>query len=305
MNEIFDKLILRIIFSFFICFIILCYKYIHQLIYPASAGLNLKKLNPVENPAESIYFFGRLLGIAMIFTELNLTSSNHLALNLFHFALWGVSTIVIYIISLYITENVLLTQFNYLDEIIKRKNLSYAVICFVNSIAVAKIIHRITAESEFSLIIFTIFWLLALVSYSAATKLYSFVSKFELKRCIINKNIGTSFSFAGLLLAITSIIDISFKQVHHNLQQYSIHTILSMVLSLIIFPIFFHGLHFIFKSNNQAAASGNGAIIDGENTLNRINLGQGFLEGCLIFGAGLLTSVIIGQIEFGIIYPFF
>lgn len=63
MAEIFDRLVIRILLAAFVCVMIYVYRYAHVLFYPSVKRQVLKRINPGENPADSIHLFSRLIGM--------------------------------------------------------------------------------------------------------------------------------------------------------------------------------------------------------------------------------------------------
>jgi uncharacterized membrane protein YjfL (UPF0719 family) len=197
MNEIFDKLLIRFLFTLFICFALFLYKYFHVVFFPTSRRQLLAPQYPLENTADIIHFFSRILGIGIIFSALEFNEYIGILISLFHFFVWGVTGIVIYFFSLYITESIIFYNFNYKTEILKRENFAYSVISFVNSVCVATLIRAIFIESESSLVLMIILWLLVMVIYGFITKLFRFVSKFHFSNLLRQKSIALSFSYSS------------------------------------------------------------------------------------------------------------
>ena len=119
---------------------------------------------------------------------------------------------------------------------------------------------------------------------------------------MIQKNLGLAFSFSGYLFGINTIILTAFNQEHLDIKRYAVQVTLSVLLSLIIFPIFQKGIKFIFKVQEDLIGKDkNYSTFDVENP----EIGYGVYEGIIFYSSALLTSVIVGQVQFGIIYPFF
>lgn len=298
MNEIFDKLLIRFIFSLFICGVLFLYKYAHHILYPSGRKQVEKKFNPDDNNSDSIHFFGRLIGLCIVFTDLGFNETAGMTLSLLNFLIWSALSILFYLGSLYITESIFFYQFTYTDEILKRKNYAYAITNLVNSLCVAMIIKKVIAESEFSIILLLMFWLLSMVLYGFMGRLYGRISKLNLNVLMIQKNIGFALSFAGFLFGCTNLILTAFSQQHHDIKRYGIQVILAVILSLIIFPIFYNGFFKVFNISTSNKEK--------DSTTDRVpTIGFGIAEGSLFLASALLTTIIIGHIEFGIIYPFF
>lgn len=300
MNEIFDKLIIRFLFTVFICLGLLFYKYAHVLFYPSQKKQILKRIYPSENYVDTLHIFSRLIGIALIFSTLEFNEYIGFVRSVLDFFILGSSGIVLYLLSLYILDNIIFYNFDYKDEVLKKKNLAYGIVSFTVSISLAFLVQTIFRESEHSLIILFILWLFALVLFGFSTKLYQYASKLPFNSLMIQKNTGLSLSYSGFLFGCTLIIISAFHHEHHDLVSYCIQVILKTLLGVLIFPVFRLGVIYVYQIQDQ--------LDDGVKTASAQevpHLGYGIYEGAVFLVCGLLTSIIIGQIHFGTIYPFF
>lgn len=300
MAEIFDRLLIRILLTVFVCIMIYLYRYAHVLLYPTVKRQIMKKIHPAENPADTLHMFSRLVGIALIFSSMTFNETSGVILSIFHFLLWGTIAVVLYLASLYIIESIVLYNFDYADEILKRKNMSYAVVSFCHSIVIAYLTRTVLIEAENSLIILIVLWLYMMVIAGFSVKYYHFITKLSFNRMMIQKNLAISFSYIGYSLGAAFIISSCFDQEHYDITIYCIQVLLKTVLSLIIFPLFKRGIQRIFpiKSGGDDRSM---THIESDHQ----SLGYGFYEGCLFLSAAILTTMIVNKIQFGTIYPFF
>jgi uncharacterized membrane protein YjfL (UPF0719 family) len=298
MAEIFDRLIIRILLAAFVCVMIYLYRYAHVIFYPTLKRQVLKKINPAENPADTLHLFSRLVGISIIFSSITFNESSGIFLSLFHFAVWGSIAIILYLLSLYIIESIVFYNFDYTDEILKRKNMSYAFISFCHAIVIAFLTRTIMMEAENSLVILLVLWLYMLVIVGFSVKYYTFISKLTFNRLLIQKNLSLCFSYGGFSLGAGLIIASCFDQEHYDITVYCIQVLLKTVLSLIIFPLFKKGLVKIFPIR---MGDERGSQVETEMQ----NIGYGFYEGSLFISGAILTTMIVNRIQFGTIYPFF
>ncbi len=295
MNEIFDKLLIRVLFTGFICIALFLYKYAHTIFYPSKKKQILKKIYPAENPVDTLHIFSRLIGVALIFSTLEFNEYIGVFISSFHFFVWGIIGFVLYLLSIWVMESIVFYNFEYKDEVLKKKNMAYGIVSFTMSICLAYIIRTIFKESETSLVILFILWLFALVIFGFTTKLYKFISKLAFNSLMIQKNVGLSISYSGFLMGNTILIGAAFSHEHHDITSYCVQVILKVLLGALIIPIFRIGISYIFKISEHH---------DSEDRDN-LHLGQGIYEGALFLTCAFLASIIIGQIHFGTIYPFF
>ena len=301
MNEIFDKLLLRIILTIFICLCILLYKYAHLLFYPSTRQQIIKSFYPTKNSADTIHLFSRIIGIGIIYSEFYFHLSQGLFVALLDFFLQSTITFTIYLSSLYILEQIVLFNFNYLDEVIKRKNIAYALLCFSLSISVAYIIKKTLIISGDSIIIFLLIWLLSMVLLGFSTKTFPLYSKISFNKSIIQKDPAIAYSYIGFIWGWTLIISSSIQHEINDLKWYLIQVITKILLSLIFFPAFKIGLIWLFKLKFPLDSTGN----KDEKLESQENLSLGIYEGILFFTSAFLTGIITGQIHFGTFYPVF
>lgn len=296
MNEIFDKLIIRILFTIFICLAIWGYRYIHVLFFPSQKKQFFNKVYPLENQADTLHVFSRLLGLSIIFSSMEFNEHSGVLFSVLHFVTWSFLSILLYLLSLYITESIIFPKFTYADEILKKKNLTYATVNLANAVSVSFLIKSVISESEESLIISSILWLFILSIYGIVLKFYRLISALQFEQLMIQKNLNLAYSFSGFIMAATIVLISSFNHEHHELVAYMIQTVLKILLAMLIFPIFRVGLTFIYKID-QSPEEAEKDIFEGH--------GIGVYEGVTFLSSGFLTSIVIGQIHFGTIYPIF
>lgn len=294
MNEIFDKLLIRFLFTIFICLALIIYKYAHTIFYPSAKKQILNRIYPAENTTDTLHIFSRLIGIALIFSTLEFNEYIGIFISTFHFFIWSGLAIILYLVSNYVMDSIIFYNFEYKDEVLKKRNTAFGVVSFTISVCLAYLIRTVFKESESSLIIVSILWLFALVIFGFVTKLYRYVSPLAFNSLMIQKNLGLAFSYSGFLFGSTIVISSAFSHEHHDLTGYIVQVILKTLLGALILPIFKYGIVSIFKIDEDSTAS----IDEG-------NLGFGIYEGATFITSALLSSIIIGQIHFGTIYPFF
>ena len=287
MNEIFDKLLIRFLFTLFICIVLVLYKYAHTIFYPSARKQIFKTIYPSENPADTLHLFARIIGISLILATLDFNEYTGILVSSLHFFSWGIISFISYLTSLYITESIIFSNFHYSDEILKKQNMPYAMISFSNAICVAFLIRTVIQESELSLILFAILWLFVMVEYGLILKLYKVVSELKYHKLLIRKNLGLGFSFAGFLFGVTTILVSAFSHEHHDITSFLIQVLLKVLLAALIVPLFRMGLNLIFKIDKTD--------IQSSQTENP-TLGFGIYEGTLFIACGLLTSIVIGRI---------
>lgn len=285
------------IFTLFICLSLFLYKYAHLIFYPSNKKQMLKRIYPAENYIDTLHIFSRLLGVAIIFSTLEFNEYIGVSISLFHFLIWSSIGFSLYLLSIYICESIIFYNFDYKDEVLKKKNPAYGVVSFANAICLALIIKTIFREAENSLIILLILWLFTMVAYGFGTKLFKYISHLSFNSLMIQKNLGLGFAYSGFLFGITIILTSSFTHEHQDITNYLVQIFLKLLLGIIILPLFSAGIKYIFKIDESTEAVGQKPEL--------LHLGIGIYTGAAFLTSSFLTSIIVGQIHFGTIYPFF
>src|SRR5690606_21530913 len=136
----FDKLILRIVFTIVVCAMLFFYKYAHMMLHPSSRKQIFREFHPTKNSADTLHFFARLIGIGILFSEFRFDLSDGFFMALLDFVIQGFFAAGLYVVSIYTLESIVLYNFEYHDEIVKKRNMSYALVSFANSIALALVL---------------------------------------------------------------------------------------------------------------------------------------------------------------------
>lgn len=300
MNELFDKLILRIIFSLYICLILYLYRYIHAYLHPSAKQHFLKKFHPSKNGPETLHLISRLLGLGLIYSEFYFYISDGIVYALTDFFIQAVIAALLYIGALYIMDSIILYNFEYQGEILKRKNMAYSLVSSTLTLGVAYIMRTIIHVSNDSIVIFFFLWLLGLVLLGFASKSYSIFSALPFNRLLIQKNIGLSLSYLGFFWGWVILISSALNHEISDIRWYGAQVVLKILLSLIIFPIFKRGLALVFQIGSKGLRDSSSA-----EELADVDVGIGINEGGSFFTSCLLTTIITGQIHFGTFYPVF
>lgn len=291
MNEIFDRLLIRFLLVAVVLAVLVIYHYAHHAFYPTVKGQFARRYNPSENPADSLHLFARMTGFVMILSSLGFDERHGVLLSLFNFVVWGGLISALYLGSLYLVESIVLFNFEYKDEVIKRKNLTYSLVCASHALAIAHVTRVVVNKSENSLIILFVLWLLAMVVMGFGSKYFAALSKMNLDRLITNHNPAAGISYAGFTLGLGWLVGESFGHDHFDITMYCIQVLLKILLALLIFPLFRWGLISLMKPTDE--------------TVGVVNWGYGIYECALFLTCAVMTSMIVNHIQFGTIYPFF
>ena len=302
MNEIYDKFIIRVFFTLLICLAIILYRFAHLFLYPMTRQQVLQKFYPDKNPAASIHLFAKILGIGIIFSSFNISLSDNLLISIIDFIIQYLVVLILYLLSVYIMESVVLYNFEYYDEIVKRKNIPYAIISMGHAITVAYLINTIQKAANSQLMALFFLWSFAMVFLGIAVKIYPYLSPLHFNKLLIQKSMGLALSYCGFLAGCGIIIASAFGSEFfpNQYKSYSIHLVLKLILSVIFIPFFRFGIIQVYRITGP---NGNfSRQLENADDPNEGNLGHGIYEGVLFFTSCILTSVITSNLNFHQIY---
>jgi hypothetical protein len=278
------------------------YRFAHGLLYPSTRGSLLQKFYPSKNSAESLHFFARLVGIGIVYSEFNFNLDQGFLYAVMDFFIRAFAGFVVYLVSLYTVESIVLYNFDYHDEVIKRKSIPFALIGLVHALGISFILKIILQTAGTSLIVLLFLWLFSLVLVGFATKTFPLMSRLSFNRLLIQKSSALSISYFGFFLGWSFIIASALNVPLTQIKWYAIQVVLKILLSLIILPIFIKGIKLIFNLTDDL----NTLVKQEEQQDNtNVELGYGIYEGATFFTACFLTIVITGKIDYTNFYPNF
>lgn len=308
MNEVFDKLVVRVAFAIIICLILLLYKYAHYVIYPAAKIQLKKRILPGQNPANTLHFFGRIIGIGILFSHLSVDLSLGPFYGILGLFLEAVLSFTLYLGAIYLMESITLYNFEYFDEIVKRKNICYSTISFAQAFCLAILMGTVMQVAQKNILMILFIWLFAMTILGIASKSFRLISQMPFQKLILHKNMAVAFSFSGYLLGVTHMISNSINDKIISLEHYCLYVVIKLILSMIIFPFIQLGLIMVFRLPGQKTLYQNvdkspATLHPGHEKELALNFGHGIFEGALVFTSALMTTLITGQIQFGQYYP--
>ena len=287
----------------FILFVVFLYKYTQIVVLNKSRSFSLKSIFPHKNTAHAIHMTARILGLAIILSDFSFFLSDGLFMALFDFFIYSISLIILYGLSIYVFESIALYNFSFSDEIYKRKNISFASVTFGLSISSAFILKKIFYIAQGSLINLFFLWLFTTVLFGFALKTYQIITEKNLNQTLLQKNNFNAISHIGFSWSWTLLITSSLDVEINNYTRFMTFSIIQIILSIIIFPIFYSGISYIFgiqkslitKKSTQANRPTSNVIGSDDKT--------GINEALLFLTTAYFTSMISGQVHFGSFYP--
>ena len=296
MNDILDVILIRILFILIIVGLIFLYKYAHFFLYPTSKQQIFKRFFPSQNPAETILLFSRILGLGLIFSKFNIFLNQGFYFAAFDFILSSSITFALYLLSIYVLESIVLSNFEYLEEINRKINFPYALVSASFSIGLPIIFRSYLRHSVYDYshnIIYIIFmWSFTIVLLGFAVKSYPLVSKLNFETLLDKKSMALGLSYFGFFMAWTIIIASALDQPIQDIKKYGFNLILRMILSLLIFPLFKTILKFIYQIQDD---------LENKNFETKSDLpsfGYGIYEGIMFLTSAYMTTLVTSNIIF-------
>jgi uncharacterized membrane protein YjfL (UPF0719 family) len=293
MEEDLDKFIIRIFFAFVVMGVLFLYRLSYRYLHPSLKDQFALPFNPLQNPCNTLIIFSRVLGVAIIYSSLKISLHHGIWLSLIDLLLQGLLGFILFIVSIYILESITLYNFEYEDEVIKRKNISYSIISFSQAITLSFIVKCVLDVADHSIPITLFLWLLSLVVIGFSIKSFKWLSRLSFNKLIIQKDITLGFSFSGFVFGLGVLIVACFSQSVLNWQSYATQVILNILKASMVFPVIKFLITKIFKVEEIKESE-----INTENAF-----GYGLYEGILFLTCAFFTAIIINQIYFGSFYP--
>ena len=300
MNEIFDQVLIQIIFAIYLCLIIFLYKYAHGFLYPINKNKLHRRFVPTKNTSETLHLLSRVLGVCIIFSSFEIGLEQGILFALLDIFLLGAVSLTLFIVSIYILESIVMYNFEYIDEIEKKKNIAYSLISVAHTLGLAFIISTALKHSLGSLTFLAFSWLFSIVIIGFLAKGFSFYSKLPFNRLMIQKDSSTSFSYFGYFLGWSLIISSALNHPLHDIKWYGVTALLKVLLALILIPIFLKLLIIIFNIQDDYESTNE---VDKTTETEQKTLSYGIYEGTIFICSCFLTIVISEQIHFGTFYP--
>jgi hypothetical protein len=296
MNDILDVLLIRILFILIISGLIFLYKICHLLLYPSSKIHFQENFFPSKNPSETIFLFSRILGIGLIFSDFSIFLNGGFFLAGFDFILTSLVTFFLYLLSLYILESIVLSDFEYSEEITRKNNIPYAIVSSSFSIGFPFLFQTYLNQSmlnfSHNILYIILMWSITIVLVGFSVKSFPFASKLDFSNLLGKKSLALGFSYFGFFLAWMIIIASAINLDIYDIKAFAIGVVVRIILSLLLLPLFKIMLVFIFRIKEDFERK----TWDENNEMP--SLGFGIYEGIIILTSAYMTTLVTSKISF-------
>ncbi|RMF61498.1 MAG: DUF350 domain-containing protein [Calditrichaeota bacterium] len=189
-----------------------------------------------DNLALSLAVFGYYLGLVIALGGVLSGESAGFVEDLFDIFFYGIISIILLNISIFINDKVILRKFDNVKEIIEDRNAGTGIVEAANHIAVGLIIYGAMSGDTGDLITAAVFWILGQLVLILAGLFYNWITPYDIHEQIEKDNVAVGVAFAGALIAIGNVIRIGAEGDFIS-WQYNLSTFFGFVVfGLIMLP---------------------------------------------------------------------
>ncbi|MBL4708254.1 MAG: DUF350 domain-containing protein [Flavobacteriales bacterium] len=149
------------------------------------------------------YYAGLIIAISSVYEG---DGISHIVDNIIDILTYGMLTIVLLNISMFISDKVILRKFSVEKEIIEDQNVGTGVIEGAICIANGLIIHGVLTENQDSFIGILAMWAIAQGALMLVGVIYNAITPYDIHEHIEKDNVAVGVGFAGALIAIANLI---------------------------------------------------------------------------------------------------
>lgn len=193
----------------------------------------VKKDNFALALAVTGYYFGLIIALGGVLAS----ESEGLMVDLIEIFFYGIISILLLNLSVYINDKVILSKFDNEKEIIEDQNAGTGIVEAANHIAIGMVIYGAMSGDYGSWLTAGVFWILGQAVLILASIVYRRILPFDLHAEIEKDNVAVGVAFAGVLIAIGNIVRIGAAGDFIS-WEYNLTTFFGFVLfGLILLPV--------------------------------------------------------------------
>lgn len=191
-----------------------------------------------DNLAFSIMYASYFASLIIAISGLLLTpAKDDLLSDLIDMAGYGILTIILLNISYFVNQHLILYKFDTIKEIITDKNPGTALVLAASFLSTGLVIGASVSGEGGGYHTALIFWITGQVILIIFSKIYNFITPFDVHDEIEKDNVAAGFSFAGFLLAVAIIINSAFYGDFLGWYEALTLVLLDIVIALLILPL--------------------------------------------------------------------
>lgn len=278
-----DQIISALIYLVAVFFIICIAKWVYDKLNPR---FNIKdELVKRDNLAMALavvgYFFGLVLAIGGILEG----PSSGWVDDVIDIIFYGIASIVLLNISVFINNKAILYRFDNIKEIVEDRNAGTGVVEAANHIAMGLVIFGAVSGEGGDLLTFTVFWVFGQVLIVLIGLVYNWITPFDLHEQIERDNVAVGVAFAGMIIAFGNVIRIGISGDFISWQDNIVKFAGFAVFGIIVLPI----MHFVTDKILLPGERLTDELTNQENP----NIGAGAIEAFSYIGASFLIGWVL------------
>ncbi len=263
--------------------------FLGKLVYQVfNRSVNVKEeLVKKDNLAFSLAHVGYFIGLLLAIGSAIIGPTKGLVNDIIEISAYGVLSIVLLNLSVFVTDKVLLRKFSVKKEIIEDQNAGTGIIEGAISIASGLIIlGAVSGETDGSLLngilSATIFWLIGQVALLFAAIIYNVITPYNIHEHIEKDNVAVGIGFAGAIIAMANLIRFGLWGDFESWSVSLTNTGIEIVIGLVLLPI----MRFLSDK----------VLLPGEKLTNEIinqekpNIGAAIIEAFSYIGGSVLIT---------------
>ena len=182
--------------------------YVGKLVYQLfNRKINMKEeLVEHDNFAFAIAHAGYFVGLLLAIGSAIIGPSNGLVQDLIDIFMFGILAIVLLNVSLVINDKVTLRKFSLTKEIITDRNEGIGVVQAAIAIATGLIIMGAVSGEGGGIVTAIVFWAVGQVVMIITTRVYNWITKFDIHEQLEKNNVAVGIGYAGALVALGNLI---------------------------------------------------------------------------------------------------
>ncbi len=202
-----DILIVGVIYITVFFFLFYLGKLAHHFMH-RDYNLNVELVEN-DNPAVALALTGYYAGLLLALGACFVGPSQGLVNDLISLAIYGIQSIILLNISIFLCDWVILYRFKVKDELLRDRNQGTGAVVFGTSIASGFVIYGSVSGEGGSIWTAGAFWILGQILLILATFIYNRITSFNIHEEIEKDNVAAGIAFSGALIAMGIVVGLA------------------------------------------------------------------------------------------------
>lgn len=194
----------------------------------------LEKDNLAFSFANVGYYIGVIIAISSVFAG---TGVDHLLDNIINILIYGLFSIGLLNLSVFVSDKFILSKFSIKKEIIEDENVGTGVIEGAMNVANGLIIHGVLSENQDNYGAIILLWALAQISLLLASKIYNMITPYDIHEHIEKDNVAVGVGFSGAIIAMGNLVRYGVQMEADNWFLVGENLVLETGIGLLLLPI--------------------------------------------------------------------